>query len=293
MAAASSRVVRGPQQSITGVAPANGNGPKTPAQRAKDYRANQKKKIAATETRAAWATMSQPGGALPVQTTEPDDKGDPARWSSVPEVTPAPPDPHAAPVTNADGTVTQPVTPTGPQPVVTKGVKRPPTEQEQASADKLGEKLARFWEAGGEIAKLLYEENVKNNPEAPTVMKVWAGVLVKEWLDKDTRKMVKAAGAQLAIDWGIATTLAPPPAVIVIGAVALSGGMHLIGMAADKEKAAAKPGGSSSPPIDAQSTERPADFAGSAPIDDEEQPSDRPYAQSWSEFGSIPKGAKS
>lgn len=288
--AAANRVVRGPQVELDVGKPA----PKSAAERAREYRKNQREKRERLQQRAAFATMSQPG-TLPVQTTEPDDKGDPARWSSVPEVAPAPAN-DQQPVTNPDGTpVTPGVTPTGPQPVVTKGVKRAPTEQEQASADKLGEKLARFWEAGGKIAELLYEENVKNNPEAPTVAKVWAGVLVKEWLDKDTRKMVKAAGAQLAIDWGIATTLAPPPAVIVLGAVALSGAMHVVGMAADKEKAAKGGASSSSAPIDTEAREvrDTPENQGVHVTDDDETESSQPYAQSWSQFGPIPKGAKS
>jgi hypothetical protein len=293
----SNRIVRGPQTAIAGVA-ANGNGPKSAAQRAKEYRESQKRKREGLQQRAAFATMQQPGGALPVQTTAPDDKGDPGRWSSIPTIEPAPPDPNAAPATNADGTPAAPSSaPNGPQPVVTTaGKRRPPTEQEEASAEKLGEKLARFWSAGGEIVGHLYEQNVKNDPNAHVVVKTWMKVLVDEWRDKDTRKMVKAAGAQLAIDWGLATTLSPPPVVVVLGAVALSGGAHLVAMAIEKEKAEARGAGgasspSSAPAIDVTASERSEEPTARA-LDDDETESTQPYPQNWGQFG-LKRGAAS
>lgn len=282
-------VVRGPQAELPVT------GPKSAAERAREYRKNKKQKQQGLEQRAAFATM-QPG-ALPVQTTEPDDKGDPARWSSIPTIEPAPPDPNAAPVTNPDGTQVDPnAAAAGPQPIVTgAGKRRPPTEAEEASAEKLGERLARFWDAGGQCAQAIYDTKVANDPEAPTVLKVWMGVLVKEWRDKETRKIVKAAGAELAIKWGIATTLSPPPEVIVLGAVALSGLAHLGAMSMDKEKAEAKQGGgASSPPIEAHATEHhQRDEGASRETDEDESPSERPYPQSWSQFGKLPKGASS
>jgi hypothetical protein len=294
MASPMRQVVRGPQAELPVTGGEGSRGGKSAAERAREYRKNQKLKKQGLEQRAAFATMQQPG-ALPVQTTEPDDKGDPARWSSVPTIEPAPPDPNAPPPTNPDGTPAAPgATPTGPQPVVTAaGKRRPPTEAEEASAEKLGEKLARFWDAGGQCAQAIYDTKIANDPEAPTVLKVWMGVLVKEWRDKETRKIVKAAGAELAIKWGIATTLSPPPEVIVLGAVALSGLAHLGAISMDKEKAEAKQGGgASSPPIDANATEVRDEGAARA-SDEDENPSERPYAQSWSQFGKLPKGASS
>lgn len=315
MSTAANKVVRGPQTSLLTECTKCGRPmgehdgtkcpPRTPAQRARDYRKNRKQKQGALEVRAGFANLQQPG-ALPVQTTSPDDKGDPARWSSVPEVAPAPANENNEPVTNPDGTprVTAPgggADPSKPQPVVTKpGGKKQPSEQEQASADKLGEKLARFWDAGGECARIIFEENVKDNAQAPALLRVWMGVMVKEWKDKETRAMVKAAGSQLAIDWGIATVASPPPAVVVLGAVAISGAAHLAAYALDKEKQKATGGRGGAPAIDAQATEqseqgarRDDDVAGAMPIDDDESPSDQPYAQSWSQFGKIPKGASS
>jgi hypothetical protein len=258
--------------------------PKTAAQRAADYRAKKKEKAQATETRAAWANLQQ-GGAprMPVLKTKPDAPARPDRWASVPTIAPkvAAPDPNAPVDPNAP-----PPAPGASRPVVA-AKKKEPTEAEQEAAKRAAKKFMRLWNAGAFAAAELGKPLLLD-PTAPLFVKLIVREVVDVFTDKDNAKVIEAAAIECALKYGIATTLAPPPEVIVIGSgLAAAGalGIAYISEQNRKEAAAAKDGNPTPP------AEEPPPKSAEPPATPEETALVKPKPGNWSSAGfSVPKG---